>query len=485
MKILADLLQGAEITEHSGSLDLLVASIHADSRKCRKGSLFFALPGVSGHGSSFIADAIANGAAAVVCAEIPASRPGGAAYIAVPDVQKQLCSCLNAWHGNPSEEISLVGVTGTNGKTTTASLLFRLFTELGHKCGLISTVENIIIDKAEEATHTTPGPVELYALIADMRNAGCSHVFMEVSSHAVHQNRIGGLKFKGGIFTNITRDHLDYHGSFAEYIKVKKTFFDSLSSSAFALSNDDDKNGAVMLQNTPAKKLTYSLRSMSDYTCRVIESHFDGTLLSICGTEVWVGFVGNFNAYNLLAVYSAAIELGAEPAGTLRALSTLKPVAGRFEVMRSPAGIYGIIDYAHTPDAVQNVLETISELRTGQQQILTVVGAGGDRDPGKRPMMAKIAAAFSDKIIITADNPRSEDPAAIARDMEAGVPQNDKHKMLTIIDREQAIRAAAMLAKPGDIILVAGKGHETYQIAKGVKIHFDDKEILADIFKSI
>jgi len=384
--------------------------------------------------------------------------------------------------GNPSSEMKIVGITGTNGKTTTATLLYRLFKELGHKVGLLSTVCNYVDDKKVEATHTTPDPLETQKLMAEMVAAGCTYCFMEVSSHAIAQDRIAGIDFDGGIFTNLTHDHLDYHKTFAEYRDAKKKFFDQLGPKAFVITNSDDKNGLFMLQNTAARKLTYAGKMMADFKVKVVESHFDGMLINIDGTEVWTQFVGNFNAYNLLAVYGAAISLGAKKEEILRIISMLKPVDGRFETFISPTGIYAVVDYAHTPDAVKNVLSAINEVRTGNETLFTIVGAGGNRDKTKRPEMAFEAAVASDKVILTSDNPRSEDPEVIISEMLKGVPANKTAIVLAITNRKEAIRTACMMAKPGDIILIAGKGHENYQEIKGVKHHFDDREVIREIF---
>ena len=383
---------------------------------------------------------------------------------------------------NPSSKMKIVGITGTNGKTTTATLLYRLFKELGYKVGLLSTVCNYIDDQKIEATHTTPDPLETQKLMTEMVAAGCTYCFMEVSSHAIDQDRTAGIDFDGGVFTNLTHDHLDYHKTFAEYRDAKKKFFDQLGSKAFAITNTDDKNGLVMLQNTSARKITYAGRTMADFKVKVIESHFDGMLISIDGTEVWTHFVGNFNAYNLLAVYGAAISLGAAKEEVLRVISMLKPVDGRFETFISPTGIYAVVDYAHTPDAIKNVLSAINEVRTGNETLFTIVGAGGDRDKTKRPEMAFEAAVASDRVILTSDNPRSEDPEVIISDMLKGVPANKAAIVLSITNRKDAIRTACMMAKPGDILLIAGKGHEDYQEIKGVKHHFDDREVIREIF---
>ena len=482
LEVIIDL---AQVQHLHGNAEIEILDIQIDSRQCTSGSVFFAVKGSAADGHQFIAQAVAGGAKAVVCQTMPDTFAAGVVYLKVADTVSLLSEALNALHGYPSEQLQLVGVTGTNGKTTTATLLHRLFTALGYKSGLISTVVNIVGTHEVEATHTTPGPVELFALLGEMVAAGCQYVFMEVSSHAIHQQRIGGLQFAGAIFSNITRDHLDYHKTFDEYIRVKKAFFDNLEADAFALVNEDDRNGMVMVQNCHARKHTFSLKSFSDFKCKIVESHFDGTQLNIDGADVWVNFIGDFNAYNLLSVYAAAVLLGQDKQEVLSVLSTLHPVAGRFQQVVSPKGIIGIVDYAHTPDALSNVLETIKGLRTGNEQVITVVGCGGDRDPGKRPMMGRIAAEMSDRVILTADNPRSEDPNLIAEQMRAGVLPTHTARVLTIIDRREAIRTAAALARPGDILLVAGKGHENYQIVKGIKSHFDDKEILTETFNTL
>jgi UDP-N-acetylmuramoyl-L-alanyl-D-glutamate--2,6-diaminopimelate ligase len=386
------------------------------------------------------------------------------------------------FYNNPSSAMKIVGITGTNGKTTTATLLYRLFKELGHKVGLLSTVCNYVGDKKIDATHTTPDPLETQKLMAEMVATGCTYCFMEVSSHAIDQDRIAGIDFDGGVFTNLTHDHLDYHKTFAEYRNAKKKFFDHLGSKAFAITNIDDKNGMFMLQNTSAQRLTYAGKTMADFKVKVVESHFDGMLINIDGIEVWTHFVGNFNAYNLLAVYGAALSLGADKDEVLRIISMLKPVDGRFETFISPTGIYAVVDYAHTPDAIKNVLSAINEVRTGNETLFTIVGAGGDRDKTKRPEMAFEAAVASDKVILTSDNPRSEDPEVIISEMLKGVPPNKSSIVLAITNRKEAIRTACMMAKPGDIILIAGKGHEDYQEIKGVKHHFDDREVIREIF---
>lgn len=461
-----------------------IATIQSDSRKIEPGALFVAVRGTAMDGHTYIADAIEKGAVAVVCEEIPEQFRGRAAFVVVKDSAGALGKLMAAWYDYPSDKLILVGVTGTNGKTTIATLLYELFRRLGYKTGLISTVCNYIDTKALSATHTTPDPVALQGLLAGMVDAGCEYAFMEVSSHAIDQKRIEGLSFAGGIFTNLTRDHLDYHKTMDNYLNAKKAFFDNLPGEAFALTNIDDKNGLVMLQNTKAEKLTYSLRTSADFKGRILESHFEGTDLVINGREVAVHFVGRFNAYNLLAVYGTAVALGKDPEEILVALSALHPVSGRFETISAPQGYTTIVDYAHTPDALVNVLNSIKEVLGGKGNIITVIGAGGNRDKGKRPIMAQEAVRLSDRVILTSDNPRFEEPDDILNDMTAGLSPSEKQQALCITDRTQAIRTATLLAKKGDVILVAGKGHEDYQDIKGVKYPFDDREKLKDIFKT-
>jgi UDP-N-acetylmuramoyl-L-alanyl-D-glutamate--2,6-diaminopimelate ligase len=479
LKKLTDALGIPVRDEHA---DLEIAGIHSDSRKITPGMLFVAVKGTAADGHDYIESAIGRGAVAVVCKDIPEMLCEKAAFIAVKDPADALGRLMAAWHDYPSGKLKLVGVTGTNGKTTIATLLYETFRRLGHKAGLISTVCNYIDGRAIPATHTTPDPVTLQGLLAGMADAGCEYAFMEVSSHATDQKRISGLSFDGGIFTNLTRDHLDYHKTADNYLRAKKAFFDGLPAAAFALTNADDKTGAVMLQNTKAKKLSYSLRTPADFKGRILESHFEGTAMVINGREVAVHFVGRFNAYNLLAVYGAAVALGKDPEEVLVALSALKPVPGRFEIIPSPLGYAAVVDYAHTPDALANVLNSIREMLGGRGKIITVVGAGGNRDKGKRPLMAQEAARLSDRVILTSDNPRFEEPGDILKDMEAGLPASDRERTLCIEDRTQAIRTATLLAGKGDVILVAGKGHEDYQEIKGVKYPFDDREKLRTVF---
>lgn len=466
-----------------GLTDVEISSIQIDSRKVTSGCLFVALKGSALDGHEYIENAIDKGAVAILCEQLPSDLKDGVSYVQCSNSTLGLSKVLNEFYGHPTKKIKVVGVTGTNGKTTIVTLLYRLFTKLGYNVGLLSTVRNYVGLQEFQATHTTPDPIQLFELLAKMVDAGCEFCFMEVSSHAIHQNRVGGLTYAGGIFTNITHDHLDYHKTFKEYINVKKSFFDNLPKSAFALSNEDDKNGMVMLQNTKAVQKTYSVRSFSDFKVKILEPHFDGMLLDMDGSEVWTKLIGEFNAYNLLAVYSAAILLDQQKDEVLQVLSVLAPADGRFEVFRSKDGKMAIVDYAHTPDALVNVLETISKLRTRNEQVISVVGAGGDRDATKRPVMGKVAAEYSDKVIITADNPRSEDPNLIAEQMKNGVSMENRNKVLTIIDRKEAIRTSLIIAQPGDIVLIAGKGHEDYQEIKGVKHHFDDREIVKQIFE--
>src|ERR1035437_959565 len=483
MKLLKDILYKAGLIEVIGNTNIAINAISFDSRKIEKDSLFMAVKGTLSDGHKYIDDTIAKGAIAILCETLPKNINEKITYIKVKDTTASLGIIASNYFDTPSEHIKLVGVTGTNGKTTTVTLLFNLFTKLGYKVGLLSTVKNQINDKIIPSTHTTPDAIQLNALLRQMVDIGCTHCFMEVSSHAVVQNRIAGIHFVGGVFTNITHDHLDYHKTFAEYIKAKKSFFDSLGNDAFALTNKDDANGEVMLQNTRATKHTYSLRAMADYKCRVVENQFSGLLLNIDNHEMWSKLIGNFNAYNLLAVYATAVLLGEEKLNVLTTLSSLGSVEGRFQYVRSDNGIVGIVDYAHTPDALVNVLKTIADIRTGNEQVITVVGCGGDRDSAKRPIMAKIACDLSNKVIITSDNPRSEEPDAIIKQMQKGVDAVNYKKTLSITDRREAIKTACSIAKAGDIILIAGKGHEKYQEIKGVKHSFDDMLVLQENLK--
>jgi len=481
MKI-AELLNQINCLQIVGSTGKTVHGIEFDSRKIKPEFVFVAQPGLLSDGHNFIGKAIENGATVVVCEQIPNELLSDITYIKVPDSNEVLGKLASAFYNFPSRKLKVVGVTGTNGKTSIATLLYKMFLRLGYKTGLLSTISYRINEKEETASHTTPNALKIQQLLAEMADAGCEFCFMEVSSHAVHQKRIAGIEFAGGIFTNITHDHLDYHKTFAEYIKAKKTFFDGLSKEAFAITNADDKNGLVMVQNTAAEKITFSNRTFADFRCKVIESHFDGMLLNLDGNEIWTRFVGKFNASNLLAVYTTAIQLGQNKDEVLKIISDVNPVQGRFETIRSLDGKLAIVDYAHTPDALKNVLGAITEIRTRNEQVITVIGAGGDRDKTKRPEMANEAVLASDKVILTSDNPRTENPAQIIKDMEAGVPAKYRNKVVSIENRREAIKTAAMLAQPGDIILIAGKGHENYQEVNGVKHHFDDKEEIENCF---
>jgi len=485
MMKLNELLNGIPVTSITGNADIDIQGVNIDSRLVERGHLFMAVKGTKTDGHEYIAAAIAKGATAVLCEKIPDEIDNSATYILVPDSEDAVGKIATTFYGDPTSKLELVGVTGTNGKTTIATLLYQLFRKFGYSTGLLSTVSNYIDDEVIPTEHTTPDPITLNQLLGRMADHGCKYVFMEVSSHSIDQKRISGLRFAGGIFTNLTRDHMDYHLTVENYLKAKKKFFDNMPKNAFSLTNLDDKNGLVMTQNTRSKVYTYSLRSLSDFKGRILEAHFDGMLLDINNQELFVQFIGRFNAYNLLAVFGAAVLLGKKTEDVLVALSTLKPVVGRFEALRAPAGFMAIVDYAHTPDALVNVLNSIREIITGDGKIITVVGAGGNRDKGKRPIMAKESAKLSDRVIITSDNPRFEEPQDIINDMLAGLDADDLKKTISIADRREAIRTACMLAAPGDIILVAGKGHETYQDVKGVKHHFDDKEVLSDEFRVV
>lgn len=476
--ILNDLLANIKTTQILGSTDINITGIQFDSRKVGEGNLFVAQDGTTVDGHNFITDCVAKGAKAVLLSkkEFLPSQPDGVTYILTNDADEALGQMASKWFGEPSKKLTLVGVTGTNGKTTIATLLYKLTRALGHKAGLLSTVVNYVDDQSVPATHTTPDALELNALLAKMVAAGCSHAFMEVSSHSIAQRRIAGLDFDGALFTNLTRDHIDYHKTFDNYRDTKKRLFDDLKPTAFAVTNKDDKNGLVMTQNCKAAVYTYSTRAMADYRAQILEEGFDGMLLQLDGQEVFVPLVGRFNVSNLLCIYGAAINLGFDKMEVLRVLSTLTPVNGRFETIHSPKGWTAIIDYAHTPDAVDNVIQTINEIRKGK--LFTVVGCGGNRDKGKRPMMAQIAKHGSDQLILTSDNPRDEEPDDILRDMAAGLTDEELRSTLIISDRESAIKTACTLAQANDVILVAGKGHEDYQIIKGVKHHFDDHEIV-------
>jgi UDP-N-acetylmuramoyl-L-alanyl-D-glutamate--2,6-diaminopimelate ligase len=482
MMKLKELIQHIEVTEVVGDADREITGINIDSRLVKAGHVFVAMRGTAADGHAYIGRAIEAGATAIVCETLPEALSDTVTYVRVKDSENIVGKLATLFYGDPTSKLELVGVTGTNGKTTIATLLYKLFRKLGYKVGLVSTVCNYIDDEAVPTEHTTPDPITLNQLLGRMADEGCKYAFMEVSSHSVAQKRIGGLKFAGGIFTNLTRDHLDYHKTVENYLKAKKAFFDNLPRTAFALTNLDDKNGLVMTQNTRAKVATYSLRSISDFKGKVLEDGFEGMLMDFNRMEVNVHFTGRFNASNLLAVFGAACLLGKKPEDVLLVLSTLTPVAGRFDTIRSPKGFTAIVDYAHTPDALVNVLTTIQEVLNGRGKIITVVGAGGNRDKGKRPLMAQEAAKYSDKLVITSDNPRFEEPQDIINDMLAGLGKAELERTVSIVDRKEAIRTACMLAEKGDVILVAGKGHEDYQDVKGVKHHFDDREILRAIF---
>lgn len=484
-KRLNDIARYKGILSINGNENPEIQQLVLDSRQITSGDLFFAVKGTGVDAHQFIPQVIEKGCSVIVCSTLPEHLSEQVTYVLVDDVQQSVGHFASAFYDDPSKQLKLIGITGTNGKTTTSTMLFNLVTSFGHKCGLISTVEYIIGDKAYSSTHTTPDPIKLNALLAEMVSNECTYCFMEVSSHSVVQGRINGLDFDGGVFTNITHDHLDYHGTFDNYIKAKKGFFDQLSEEAFALTNADDRNGKVMLQNSKASKYTYAIKGNADFKCRIMESDFEGLLLRIDNDEVWFSLVGEFNAYNLLAVYSAAFLLGFERDAILTKLSGIGRVNGRFEVYRSKTGIIGIVDYAHTPDALENVLRTINDIRSTNESLVTVVGCGGNRDKDKRPVMGKVAGLMSDKLILTSDNPRNEDPDTIIQQMAEGVEASDKKKVLQIKDRKEAIRAAVMLCKPKDILLIAGKGHETYQEIAGVKHPFDDRVVLKEIFNQL
>lgn len=483
MNGLIDILAPVDVLDTIGETDKEIVSIQFDSRKVEKGSLFVATCGTQVDGHSFIDSAIEKGAVAIVCEKMPAACKAGVTYVHVADSNEALGRMASAFYDYPSSSMKLVGVTGTNGKTTIATLLYNMFRRAGHKCGLLSTVCNYVEGEAVPSTHTTPDQLELNALLARMVAAGCEYAFMEVSSHSVDQRRIAGLDFDGGIFTNLTRDHLDYHLTMDNYLKAKKRFFDELSSEAFALTNLDDKNGMVMLQNTKAEKLTYSVRSLANYKTKIVENTFEGMSLNINGKDVFVSFIGRFNASNLTAVFGAAVALGMTEEEALLHLSAMRSVNGRFECISAPSGYKVIVDYAHTPDALTNVINTINDVRCGEGKLITVVGCGGNRDKGKRPIMAQEAVKGSEQVVITSDNPRNEDPQEIIADMMAGLDPVAKKKVITIEDRYQAIKTACLLAQPGDVILVAGKGHEDYQDIKGVKHHFDDHEVVREVMR--
>jgi UDP-N-acetylmuramoyl-L-alanyl-D-glutamate--2,6-diaminopimelate ligase len=484
MKTLKDILSGVTVLSKNGSVDVNINAIVFDSRKAIENTAFLAIKGTTVDGHDFIESVIEKGCK-VIISEHEVKVPENVTLLVTDNSSKTLALMATNFYDHPSEKLKLVGITGTNGKTTTTTLLFNLFTKLGYKCGLLSTVVNKIGNSDIPSTHTTPDPVALNELLNDMVQEGCTHCFMEVSSHAIHQHRISGLVFAGGVFTNITHDHLDYHSTFKEYIRVKKSFFDELPGSAFALTNVDDKNGMVMLQNTKASKYTFALKSPADFKVKVIENQFSGLVLNLCGIEVWSKLIGDFNAYNLVTVYAVSELLGEDKLEVLTALSALESVDGRFQYITSDGGITAIVDYAHTPDALENVLKTISSIRTRNETVYTVVGCGGDRDKLKRPTMAAIACELSDKVIITSDNPRTEDPNTIIEEMMAGVEGQHFKKTLSIVDREQAIKTAVSMAQKGDILLIAGKGHEKYQDIKGVKHHFDDMELVTELFNKL
>ena len=480
---LSELLKYVKPITIVGNDEVDITGVNIDSRKIEMGHLFVAIKGTQTDGHRFIPKALELGAVAVLCEDMPEEPAAGVTYVQVTSTEAAVGPVATVFYGEPSKHLKLVGVTGTNGKTTIATLLYNMFRKFGHKCGLLSTVCNYIEGEAIPADHTTPDPIELNKLLHQMVEAGCEYSFMECSSHAIAQQRIGGLTFAGGLFTNLTRDHLDYHKTFENYRDAKKAFFDGLSKEAFAITNADDKNGSVMVQNCKAQVKTYSVQRMSDFRGRIIECHFEGMYLEINGQEVGVQFIGKFNVSNLLAVYGAAVMLGKKPEDILVVLSTLKSVAGRLEPIRSEEGVTAIVDYAHTPDALENVLNAIHEVMEGKQgKIITVCGAGGNRDKGKRPLMAQEAAKQSDRVIITSDNPRFEEPQDIINDMLAGLDQKQMKKVVSIVDRKEAIRTACMMAEKGDVILIAGKGHEDYQEIKGVKHHFDDREVVREIF---
>jgi UDP-N-acetylmuramoyl-L-alanyl-D-glutamate--2,6-diaminopimelate ligase len=483
MAKLQDILYNVRLQAVTGVTNLDVKDIQTDSRKVTKGSVFVAVKGAVSNGHDFIAEAIDKGAGVIVCEAMPPLLNEGVTWLQVENSSESVAHMAHHFYNEPSTKLKLVGVTGTNGKTTIATLLYKVFTKLGYKCGLISTVQNQVANIILPSTHTTPDAISLQGLLHEMVEAGCSHVFMEVSSHAIHQHRTTALEFVGGLFSNITHDHLDYHKTFDEYIRVKKKFFDSLPAAAFAISNLDDKRGQVMLQNTQAKKHFYSLQTAAEFKGKILENSLTGLVMTVNDKEVHFRLIGEFNAYNILAVYAAAMSLGENSEEVLTALSMITGAEGRFDYIISESKVIGIIDYAHTPDALQNVLSTIKKLRKGNEQVVTVVGCGGDRDKTKRPVMGEVACELSDRVILTSDNPRSEDPVEILKDMEAGLGSAAKRKSITIADRKEAIKMAVSLAKPFDILLIAGKGHEKYQEIKGIKHPFDDKKVLNEMFE--
>lgn len=483
MKLLKDLIYKVRIEQVVGATNMAIEQLAFDSRSNGPFSLFVAIRGATVDGHQHIDGAISNGAVAVICEELPEILKEGVSYVRVPDSSAALGIIAANFYEHPSGKLKLIGITGTNGKTSVATMLFKLFRELGYKCGLISTVDQRIQDKVFPTKHTTPNPIRLNELLAQMVEERVKYCFMEVSSHAVVQHRITGLRFAAGVFTNITRDHLDYHGSFNEYIKAKKGFFDLLPSDSFALVNSDDNHSEIMVQNTEARKRSFGVKHMADHRCRIIENRLDGLYLNIDGHDVHTPMIGAFNASNILAVHSVAVQLGESPLEVLTAISSLEPVKGRFQIVRAGDGVMGIVDYAHTPDALKNVLSTIKDVRTGNEQVITIVGCGGDRDKGKRPLMAQIAAEYSDQVVLTSDNPRSEDPQVIINEMKAGLDPVAAAKSFSVVDRREAINMAGNLAKAGDVILVAGKGHEDYQEIKGERFPFDDVKVLSETFQ--
>ena len=485
MNKLKDILYKVTIEAVHGSTDLAIEKIEFDSRNVSNNDVFVAIKGSLSDGHQFIDKAISLGAAVVVCEDLPTTLLENITYVKVQNSNQALSYLAANYYNNPSQKLKLIGITGTNGKTTIASLLFQMFKKAGYKVGLLSTVKIMVDDVEYKATHTTPDSLTINQYLDEMVDVGCEFCFMEVSSHGIHQKRTESLHFEGGVFTNLSHDHLDYHDTFAEYRDVKKSFFDNLPKSAFAITNVDDKNGAVMLQNSVARKRTYALKSYADFKAQVLENQLSGLVLKINNDEVWTKLIGSFNAYNLLAIYGVALELGIESNEALRLLSELESVSGRFQFIISKSKITAIVDYAHTPDALENVLKTIGDIRTKNEQLLTIVGCGGDRDKTKRPIMANIASSLSDKAIFTADNPRTENPQTIIEEMEAGVEGQNFKKTVSILDRKQAIKTACQMANPGDIILIAGKGHETYQETNGVRHHFDDMEIVQELLKQL
>ena len=485
MIVLKDILYKVPLENVLGNTAVAITNLHFDSRQVALNDVFVAIRGTISDGHEYIAKAVAQGAIAIICEELPDNLVNGVTYVEVEDTSFALAIMASNYYGNPSQNLRLVGITGTNGKTTIASLLYQLFSKAGYKVGLLSTVKVMVADKEYKATHTTPDSLAINKYLTEMSEEGVEFCFMEVSSHGIHQNRVEGLVFEGGIFTNLSHDHLDYHDTFAEYRDVKKRFFDGLSKTAFALTNVDDKNGSIMLQNTAAKKVSYALKSHADYKAHILENRLSGLLLKVNNQEVWVKLIGSFNAYNVLAIYATAELLGLEQMEALQLVSQLESVSGRFQYFITQGGVTAIVDYAHTPDALKNVLETINDIRTKNEELITVVGAGGDRDTSKRPKMGHIASALSTKVVFTSDNPRSESPEAIISDIEQGVePQNYK-KTLSITDRKQAIKTACQLATSGDIILIAGKGHETYQEIKGERLDFNDYTIIEETLKNL